>query len=680
MIRLLILLTIPIKRIDGETVIESRFRVSPDAGGGVESRTSSILAPAWRFLFGGFRRYPFLSGIVGMFHRNNAPVDAPLLHALTQSLACRSSDDNGVWVQGPVGFGHALPQTTWESRDKKQPASLDGEFWLTADARLDDRCELIRQLRDAGGKVSDLAPDTELILLSYRSWGPNCLDNLRGDFAFALWDVRAKTLFCARDHFGIKPFYFTQQNNLFLFSNTLDCIRTHPAISEELNDSAIADFLLFGLNFDQSTTSFREVQRLAPAHCLTVSADAFELRQYWTPPINGHIRYRRDEEYVEHFQSLLESAVKDRLRADRVGILLSGGMDSTSLAATAREISKSSGATDIYTYTALYESLIVDGEASHASEVANFLGVPNRRIAMDHLQPFTWPGDSNHTLPDPPDNPFFGALFEQFSVIAKDCGVLISGEGNDNLMYFQMWPYIQELKRKNDWKRLLREVPQYLRVRPFPWRGIRAQLTKSLSRNPGRSAILPWIEPDFARRMNLEQRWREGSELLMPITPHPVRPKAHASLGLPHWASMFENENSGVTRYPVDVRYPFLDLRIMEYLLALPPFPWFFQKALLRKAMEGKLPESVRVRPKTPFRGDPLLAYFRRDGVKRPIQVLPNVGLDRYINREALPQLHGSMEPEQVISATRPHCLNFWLQSLRSSDPSRVLRVETGNG
>jgi asparagine synthase (glutamine-hydrolysing) len=619
-----------------------------------------------------------VSGIVGMFQRDGAPVDRQLLQALTEHMSYRGPDASGVWHSGEIGLGHTLLQTTRESSGEQQPAILYERLWLTADARIDERAELAHQLSGSGGNVSECATDSELILRSYAAWGANCVDHLRGDFAFAVWDARDKVLFCARDHFGIKPFYYAQLRNLFVFSNTLNCVRSHPDVSGELNDSAIADFLLFGLNFDEATTTFRDVQRLPPAYSMTVSRRGVELRQYWTPPTSGRIRYRREQEYVEHFQVLLRAAIKDRLDTDRLGIQLSGGLDSTSLAATAKELSASNGGVPcIHTYTALYESLVPDREIDYASDAAKYLGLPNHRLAMDNLRPFVRPEDPDPDcrLPEPPDNPFFAALFEHFHAVAQDCRVLFSGEGNDNLMYFQMWPYVQELRRNRQWSRLGEEGLRFLWIRPFPWQGIRARLAGLLGKTSSSDPFPPWLAPDFVRRLNLNDRWREGGELRMPATPHAVRPKAHTSLALPHWTSMFENENAGVTRYPVEVRYPFLDLRLVEYLLALPPFPWFFQKRLLREAMAGKLPESILTRPKTPFRADPLLAHFQRYDVNWVNQTPISEELERYINRSALLMLHGNMDPEQVILGTRPHCLNFWLQSVRSSQSAS--RVET---
>src|SRR5260370_34235719 len=100
----------------------------------------------------------------------------------------------------------------------------------------------------------------------------------------------------------------------------------HPEVSGELNDAAIGDFLLFGLNYDNATTSFRDIQRLPPAHSLSISPEGLKIRRYWAPPTDGRIRYSKPGEYVENFQSLLKAAVADRLQTNRVGILLSGGL------------------------------------------------------------------------------------------------------------------------------------------------------------------------------------------------------------------------------------------------------------------------------------------------------------------------------------------------------------------
>jgi asparagine synthase (glutamine-hydrolysing) len=184
--------------------------------------------------------------------------------------------------------------------------------------------------------------------------------------------------------------------------------------------------------------------------------------------------------------------------------------------------------------------------------------------------------------------------------------------------------------------------------------------------NDPEAPIFPqWLNRDFLQRAKLEARWKELCE--HPVTPsqHPIVPNAHASLSLPHWTQMFEQENAGMTPYPLEVRYPFLDLRIVNYLLAIPPFPWFFEKMILREAMAGRIPERVRMRPKTPLQGDPVSAQAQKTGAGRLNQLGWSKDADRFIERSALVPLHGKMNAEQMRTNLRPYCLNIWLQSAR---------------
>lgn len=601
-----------------------------------------------------------MSGIVGIFGRNGAPVDRPLLQSLTHFLSYRGPDACEVWADSCVGFGNTLLRATYESLAENQPASLDRQFWITADARIDCRVELVAELTSAGRKIRQAAPDPELILHAYATWGEGCLQHLRGDFAFAIWDSRRKTLFCARDHFGIKPFYYAELGDAFLFSNTLDCMRLHPGVSEELNDSAIADFLLFGLNCDDATTTFHDIRRLPPAHFLSVSEEGLRTERYWSPPIDGRIRYHRPDEYVEHFQTLMQLAVADRLRINRAGIFLSGGLDSSSIAATARELSvKSSGTADLRAYTNVYESLIPDREGDHARTVAEFLGIPIRCFAMDGLQLFDRCNDPAFVPPEPVEDPFAAALFDQYKAIAADCRVVLAGDGGDELMYFQMWPYTRDLIRNRHWRRLFTDGRHFLRRRRFPSRGIRSRAERALGKGP---AFPSWFAPELTRRLRLEDRWAEMTNGAR-AREHPIVPKAHASLSGPRWSRVFELGDPGLTHSTVEVRYPFLDLRVVNYLLAIPPFPWTFQKQLVRAAMSGHLPESIRQRPKTPLNGDPLMEVLQRPDTAWVDYARWAEQIERYVNTSALPLLNRQKDSECASMVTRAHCLNFWLQS-----------------
>ena len=594
-------------------------------------------------------------------------MERALLQSLVDFLSYRGPDSHECGMDASIGLGHAMLRTTRQSRGERQPASLDdGRFWITADARLDGRVEFITELQRSGRIVQSNAPDSELILHAYAAWGTPCVEHLRGDFSFAIWDARHKQLFCARDHFGIKPFYYLEREDLFLFSNTLNCIRMHPEVSGELNEEAIGDFLLFGLNCNNATTSFRDIQRLPPAHSLSISSEGLKIRRYWTPPTDGRIRYSKPEEYVENFRSLLESAVVDRLRTDRAGILLSGGIDTSSVAAVAKEISaKGAQTTDIRCYTHIFESLLPDREGEYAREVGEFLRLPVKCMALDHIQLFEGWDDPEFSLPEPVDDPLFAGFLDTCRTISADCRVLLSGEGLDNLLDFQMWPYAGALRRNGEWQRLLTDMANYFWIKPFPWDNTRTRMKRIIGKDLDMPIFPLWFNREFLDRAKLKARWKERSEHPVMPSAHPVVPHAHASLSLPRWTQMFERENAGVTPYPLEVRYPFLDLRIVNYLLALPPFPWFFEKILLREAMAQRIPERLRLRRKTPPAGDPVSAQLQKTGAERLNQIPWSEDSARFMERSALVPLDGEMSAQQIRTHLRPYCLNIWLQSAR---------------
>lgn len=648
-----------------------------------------------------------MSGIVGIFQRDGAPVAPEQLRTLvarqryiapgagSNSQPPEQPDSQNIWCDGPIG----LHQVPWPSgAAPSEPGSRDcaesldpatAHLHIAADVRFDSREQLRAELSHAGRQVSPSAGDAELLLHAYAHWGSNCVEHLRGDFAFAVWDAHSRKLFCARDHFGIKPFYYALFDSLFLFSNSLNSLRRHPRVSAELNDSAVADFLLFGLNCDNSTTTFRDIQRLPPAHALLVSSDAVQLRRYWDVPATGRIRYALASDYVENFLSVWDSAVADRLDAFATGVLLSGGLDSATVAATAKNHVPAQNVAALRAFTLTYQNLAADRDPYFAAALAQALGIPFEAIAVTELHPFEHWDALPPIAPEPVDDPLFAALPLSFQKIAAHCRVLLSGEGSDNLMHFQMWPYAADLRSRGEWSRLVRELLQFAWRRPFPWRGLRVRAQRLWGRGESSAQTFPkWIDPDFAARHNLRARWRAGQRLPVPPHGHPIHPVAHASLYLPQWTRLFELQSPGVTNTPIEVRYPFLDLRVVEYLLAIPPFPWFFQKFLLRQAMAGRVPDPVRLRPKAAFAAHLVLENLRRSGPFATIYA--SKGLDpagshsarlsfgeedprglrraelfgRYINSSLLAPLHAKMTVEQVSQNARPFCFNFWLQSI----------------
>ena len=156
---------------------------------------------------------------------------------------------------------------------------------------------------------------------------------------------------------GVKPFFYAHLGSLVLFSNTLDCIRQHPAVSDQLNDLAIADFLLFDMNQDPATTSFADIQRLPPAHTLTCEAGRVSLRRYWTLSVTEPVHFQRDEDYIERFLELLDTPSPTACAPIASGVLMSGGLDSPTVAASAKRVlSRDGHPQGLRAYTEVFET------------------------------------------------------------------------------------------------------------------------------------------------------------------------------------------------------------------------------------------------------------------------------------------------------------------------------------
>jgi asparagine synthase (glutamine-hydrolysing) len=602
-----------------------------------------------------------MSGIVGIFHRDGTPVADATLRSMTDFLAYRGPDGQDGWLAREVGFGHTLLKTFAEPICQKQPTQLES-LWITADVRLDSKTELVEKLNAKGRRTDERTCDAQLILHAYTVWGTGCVEHLRGDFAFAIWESVSKTVFCARDHFGIKPFYYAHLGKVFIFSNTLNCLRQHAAVTNELNEEAIGDFLLFGWNYNERTTSFRDIQRLPAGHSLLVSSDGVQMKRYWDLPTQERIRYSRREDYVHNFMDLFKAAVVDRLPPDRAAILLSGGLDSGAVAAVARAYSKSRGGSpSIRSFTVGYDHLVPDGEGFYARRSAQYLGIPNEYLALDDVELFEKWDDIEYRYPEPSADPFYAKKIRLYSRIALHSRVALSGEGADNLMYFQMWPYVKDLRRRGEWSRLIVETFRFLWIRPLPWLGVARRIQRLFGRPGEGLRIPPWIAPEFAKRARLNERLRERSRVLASGDRHEVRPKAYASMLSPQWTGFFESDDPGVTRYAVEPRYPFLDLRIVQYLLAIPVFPWAYKKKLLRDSMVDRLPEKLRLRPKTPVFVDPVITKLRKGGMKYISDrqsLTPQASV--FVNPRKLATLCRSIDIEEV----RAYCLDKWLRRI----------------
>lgn len=612
-----------------------------------------------------------MSGIVGILHLDGAPVDADPLQRLVDFQKFRGPDAQGLWISGHVGLGNTLLRTNDESIHESQPFHLGDNIWIAADARVDGRSDLVAKLTAAGENHLSEASDAELILRSYRAWGEACLAHLLGDFAFVIWDGPQQKLFCARDQMGVKPFYYASVGSLFVFSNTLDCIRQHPAVSDRLNDLAIADFLLFETNQDAATTAFADIRRLPPAHSLRCERGAISIRRYWTLSVTEEIRFRRDAEYIERFRGLLGQAVADRLRTKSAGILMSGGLDSTTVAATARRILAANGNQNgLFAETVVLDELTPDDERPYAMLAADALKIPIQFRTADNCQLFGGADSPEYRPPFPEHTAWPDQTPELLRRIGARSRIALTGSGSDPGLSSRITVHFRQLLRTGHFIRAASDAANYLSAEGrFARLYLRGRWRLLVSSKNSYDSYPNWLNEGLQREWRLRERWKahgvpdRGTQLRTESNINAFRPEAVTSMRHVSWQDLFETLDPGTTRVPVEVRHPFFDLRVVTFLVGLPRLPWCCDKELLRQSGRGTLPEAVRLRRKSPVRHDPVVALLQKPESRWVDQFEPVAELQRYVSRHKIPPVWMEGSSSTAWINLKPLSLNFWLRN-----------------
>jgi asparagine synthase (glutamine-hydrolysing) len=557
-----------------------------------------------------------VSGFTGILQAGCDPPLAQALARMNAAMKHRGPDGIDSWTGAGVGLGHCKLATTPEaSREALPHSDGPGGLTITADARIDNRSELISALGLRGRAVAGMG-DGRLILEAYKKWGCDCVHHLVGDFAFLIWDQPRLRLFGARDHMGVKPFYYHRAGHFFAAASEVSALREHPRVPERLDEGRIADFLVGVLEgIDRTSTFFQQIHRLPAAHRLTVGDGRLHIEQYWQPDAHTELTLADDREYGEAFEAVFRTAVGSQLRCDgQVTSMLSGGVDSSTVATVAAELLAQRGEPDLPVYSGVSARAEVQPEMRAMEAVIASAGVAPVRVGVAQLgllepqlqalfRQLQEPFDSTMTI--------IQALY--LSARSRGHRVMLDGVEGD-LVHSLGTCYPALLLRQGRLLPALRETrllrSNYHEGEITPWILLRQSLLPALV--PDR--LREWrahlfsgrrlaadlegsaIDPAFASRIDVARRLARfranaGRGLAANLREEQIRCVTHPLL------------SAGLERYDriaascgMEARHPLLDRRLVEFSVSLP---WNQKvrngcsKYQLRRLAADKLPHSV---------------------------------------------------------------------------------------
>jgi len=552
-----------------------------------------------------------MSGIVGIYNLDGRPVEQTDIQRMLDSIAHRGPDGSGVWTDGSVGVGHRMLWTTPESLHEKLPlTNKTGELTITADARIDNRDELIPTL-NLNGRPRETIPDSEIILAAYEKWGEQCPEKLLGDFSFAIHDKRKQIIYCARDPIGIKPFYYYFKEGKFRWSSEPKAIYEDKAISKEPNLPLICLYLLNRFD-EKEETLYKDIYRLPPSHFMVLENGQIRKDQYWDIDPNYSIRYKTDQEYAERFLELFKEVIRVRLRSNGpVGALLSGGLDSSSIVCTAQKLyqEKSILNNEFETFSIIFDRLPCD-ERFYIGEVVRKWNIKANYFPYEKYFP-SIVFEQNEQYFDLGYFPTLISYAQPFGVAQqKGTKVMLYGIGGDDFLAVS-FDHLTDLMLQGNFHKMIIQLrhdsvlfsysPYYLFLyycfRPMIPRPIKSLLRQILK--PFRGDTIPsYINIAYTKKAGVNDRLRT----LRSSKKFPTRSQQRL-YEVFHYGS---NRNMALdilerfsAHFGIESRYPFLARRLVEFLLAIPEDQRWrdeWPKAILRMAMNGILPEPIRVR------------------------------------------------------------------------------------
>ncbi|PWI57540.1 asparagine synthase (glutamine-hydrolyzing) [Sulfoacidibacillus thermotolerans] len=508
------------------------------------------------------------------------------------TLVCRGPDADGTFVHGPVAFAHRrLIVIDPEGGIQPMVRRVDGRrYVITYNGELYNMDELRREL-ELCGHTFETRSDTELLLLSYVQWGPQCVEKLNGIFAFGIWSETDQTLFLARDRLGVKPLFYTERGHLFVFGSELKALLAHPNVPAEVDLEGLAELLLIGPAHTPGHAVFKGIHELRPGYSLLYSQSGTKITQYWR--LESHPHEDDVETTADTVRELLRDAVSRQLVSDvPVVTFLSGGLDSSAVSALAAEAFQADGRGPLHTYSIDFANMDEYFEANafqtgrdtpFARRVSKYLGTIHHEIVFDTpdlIEHLTRPLAARD-LPGMAD--IDTSLYLFCKEIKKEATVALSGEAADEVFGGYPWFHREDA----------------LQADTFPWSLQLEERIRLLSK-------------EFLARLNpieyVKERYHEALAEVPKLpgeTREEERLREISYLNITRFlTTLLERKDRMSMATGLEVRVPFCDHRLVEYVWNIP---WKIKrfdgtaKAILRKAMVGILPDDVVYRRKSPY-------------------------------------------------------------------------------
>ena len=500
------------------------------------------------------------------------------------------------------GFGEVLFFPS-----QKTETFQNGEFIVLADCRIDNRQEIIDELCVADKNITD-----ELIILeTYKKWEEECPVHLLGDFAFAIWNNSTKELFCARDHFGTKPLFYSFNGEDFIFSSEINAILSQSDLDFSIDEQYIADTLSI-IKSEKNRTTYNEIKKLPPAHSLLFKMKALEITPYWklTPQkqLTGN-----ESDILNQFKEILIKSVECRIQPNlKTGAELSGGLDSSSIAAIASRFTKLSTFSHILPGHQLGKIHPFKDERKFIKQLTDYCSIEDSFFITSETAGIVDALKENVEHSGFVSQQNFATFSDHlYQTAAKNSiSVLLSGFSGDEVITSKSGNYLLELAVNNEWEEIKEDLKNQNIKKQSYYRKLGILYIKS--RFPGMYAFLSrfknknnwWkskyenlaLNKQFEKKWNIKKRYYD---YYLQETGTALQSRNIERITHPHVAQRLEYSAIAARKHGIEYRYPFLDKRLIEFYLSMPPRLKArngIVRYAIREAMKEILPEGIRLR------------------------------------------------------------------------------------